>query len=191
MNVFLKRGQTLELKGLEAIIGKHLYLVPSETVCQQLSFVWGAFIFPTVGSNGAETMRGESLFSHIKVGKKVAWESDSSTCGSPRTSLSKAKNSHSCRNLSVPWLSGKRWCAGCPRCSPHEPHFRHQIHRTTLIWGEILKRVLSLFSKCLDCLFNVHLMLGIDFLIVLKISRSEQFESNLFHVRERLILSFH
>ena len=39
MNVFLKRDQTLELKGLETIIEKHLYLLPSETVCQRLSFV--------------------------------------------------------------------------------------------------------------------------------------------------------
>jgi hypothetical protein len=48
-----------------------------------------------------------------------------------------------------------------------------------------------LFSKHLNCLFNIYLKPGIHFLIVLKISRSEQFESNLFHVRERLILSFH
>ena len=40
-------------------------------------------------------------------------------------------------------------------------------------------------SKSLDYVFNVHPMLGIYLLIVLKISRSEELESNLFHVKER------
>lgn len=94
------------------------------------------------------------------------------------------KSSHNCLSLWICWLSGKCWCAGWPRCSPHEPHFA--IESTELHWsGErFWNELFLLFSKCLECLFNVHLMLVIYFLIVLKISRSEQFESNLFHVRK-------
>lgn len=122
MNVFLKRDQTLELKRLEIISLKSIcascLLRQHASSCLLLA----AFEFPTGGGNGAEITRGDSLFSHIKVGKQVAWESDSNTCGSQLTCLSKAKkftrlsqfmNSQAVRPAPVcrmPWLL------------PHEPH---------------------------------------------------------------------
>lgn len=46
--------------------------VSSTTVCQQLSYVWAAFFFLARRGNEAESTIGDSLFSHIKVGKHVA-----------------------------------------------------------------------------------------------------------------------
>lgn len=153
MNVFLKRDQTLELKELETIIEKHLYLVPSETVCQQLSFIWAAFIFPTVGGNGAETMRGDSLVT-LKWASKLHGSLTPAPAALGWLLYQRQKSSHNCLSLWICWLSGKCWCAGCPRCSPHEPHFA--IESTELHWsGERFWNELFLYSRSV---WNASLM---------------------------------
>lgn len=75
---------------------------------------------------------------------------------------------------------------------PQEPHFA--INPPELYWSEekfwneffLIFQVSGLSLSCTPDTWHI-----LYFLILLKISRSELFESNLFDIRERLILSFH
>ena len=169
---FLKETKLLVLKRLEAIIEKHLCLVSSKTVCPQLSFIWAAFFFPTSDGIGAGTTRGDRVY---LVTFKYANKLLGSLPSAPAALcwlLYQKQNAHNCLLLGSHWVVRKIlvsrvfWKLPQSHTLPSKPK-----NYLDLRWNFEMSSFV--FSESLDYLFNVHPMLGIYLLIVLKISRSE------------------
>ena len=168
---FLKETKLLALKRLETIIGKHLCLVSSKMVRPQLSFIWAVFFFPTSDGSGAGTQEERVYLVTFKYANKLLGSLPSAPAAL-RWLLYQKQTAHSCLLLGSHWVVRQTLVGWVFRKLPQSHTLPSKPKNYLGLRGNF--EMSSFFtSKSLDCLFNVHLMLGIYLLIVLKISRSE------------------